>query len=176
MNTHNFAEKLEWSQGLFNSDVSETIKSLIPDCVRVFPATDEEDRSGVDFWAELDSGRLIGIDHKARAAGASLFWRYRQPELALEVYSVLEIKKIGWTLDTTKQTEYIFFSFDKSDSDWCFLIPFQLLRMAFKDKGREWAASYGIKEQQSNGWKSSAIFVPASIVELAICEMLRHKV
>ncbi len=176
MTVHNFKDKLEWSQGLFSSDVEETIKSLIPDCERVFEATKEEDRTGIDYWAELSGGRLLAVDHKAREEGASKYWRYNEPELALEVYSVCETKKIGWTLDVKKSTEYVFFSFDKSDSDWCFLMPFQLLRMAFKAKGRQWLDDYGIKKQQSGGWTSSAIFVPASVVELAICEMLRHRI
>ena len=176
MTVYNFKERLEWSQGQFNSDIATTIKDLIPNCENVFQSDVSEDKSGVDYWAQLSGGHLLGVDVKSREAGAGKWWKYNEPELALEVYSVCETKKIGWTLDVTKITEYVFFNFDKQDSRLCFLIPFQLLRMAFKEKGKQWVGDYGIKYQNSEGWTSSAVFVPASVVELAICEQFRHKV
>lgn len=180
MTVHNFSDKLECSKSTLSESVEGTLMAMIPECKRVYQSEEKDDRNGVDYWAELESGRLIAVDHKTREAGCRTWWVANEPELALEIWSDVKAKAIGWTLDAAKQTEYIFYSFDQEDSSECFLIPFQLLRAVFKNNGRTWCKIYGQKPQKSinnygKSWESMAVFVPASVVLHAVFRAMRTK-
>lgn len=146
----------------------DNIKKIIPACVSVVKTDIESDKAGIDYIATLNNGASIGIDAKAREAGVSRFWKYGEPELALEKWSVCPSSKntgkIGWTLNTTSNVDLILFTFAPEDSQKIFLLPFQHLRMAFYKFGKKWQERYGEKIQSSGEWKSSAIFVPVSVV------------
>ena len=170
--THDFAERLAYSQGEhINSDI-EFLKKIIPACVEVTKTDVETDKKGIDYFVKLRDGAVIGIDVKNRDKGASKFWEYGEAELALERWSVCPDDnnkgKIGWTLSVETNVDFILYTFDKSDWDKSYLLPYQLLRMAFIHNGSNWKDKYGYKYQSSYEWKSSSIFVPASIVIDAI--------
>jgi len=127
---------------------------------------------------------LVDIDEKTREKGCSQYWN-GEPELAPEIWSVMpggkydisySQSKIGWTLDENKQTDYVYCTFHKSDTDQVFLLPFLLYRMAFNQKVNEWKATYRTAIQDSGYWESKCVFVPASIVIESIKdEMLAYK-
>lgn len=125
------------------------------------------DKSGVDYIATLKNGAQILIDAKTRMKGCSKYWK-GEPELALEMWSVKEQRKIGWTLKEDTQCDYILYTFPKEDSDRYYFIPFQLLRIAFLKNGRNWYSTYGSKLQLNHSYHSEAIFVPASVVLQAV--------
>lgn len=72
--------------------------------------------------------------------------------------------------DPPYNVDLILYTFDKSDWDIFYLLPFQHLRMAFNRHGREWCEKYLRKKQHSNDWTSEAVFVPASVVIKAIAD------
>lgn len=160
-------DKLDYSQAQIDSDIRK-IKSYFPQCSEVIKTNLEIDRQGVDYIATLQSGVQIFIDVKTRLKGASRYWKHGEAELALEVFSVVETKKVGWTWNINSKTHYILYTFDISDCKNFYFVPFQLLRKAFWGNGRNWQAEYGVKIQESDSWHSSAVFVPASVVLQAI--------
>lgn len=170
-----FADKLNYSLGEQQNFDIQILKSYIPHCVEIRKSNLVEDRNGVDYVAILKGGSKILIDAKTREKGAKRFWKRNEPELALEVYSVVENNKIGWTLNTSSNVDYILYTFDKDDSNDFYFLPFQMLRKAFLENGKKWKNEYGIKNQASDTWHSSAIFVPASKVINAISEIMIGK-
>lgn len=135
-------------------------------CVNVEKTDVETDKTGVDYYAYLKTGVIVKIDAKRREVGVSKFWK-GIPELAVETYSVYK-SKIGWTFNSASPVDYILYSFEPCDSNNYYFLPFQLLRKAAYDNGREWRNRYGEKPQYSNGWESRCIFVPAPVVIAAI--------
>jgi len=170
---------------------TDTIKKLIGEsCVHVreIDGDDPLNAKGIDFIATLRHGAELNIDTKGREAGCSKFWKFYgeppdlfEPELALEKWSVVPENgrpgKTGWTLDESKLTDYTLHVFDPMDSRQVFLLPFQLLRMAFQRHITAWWARYDHKSQEtirgSRNWRSECVFVPAYIVLGAIMSEMR---
>ena len=164
---HDFQQKLEYSLGSHETFDIGILKKIfeIDDIRKTDPVID---RTGIDYIATLRRGGIINIDAKTREPGASRFWRYGEPELALEIYSVVPTAtnsgKTGWTLNEESDVDYILYTFDRSDSDKFYFLPFQLLRNGFRQRYSEWTRKYYRKYQQNYGWMSEAVFVPASVV------------
>lgn len=169
-----FKERLAWSKGTRQRTDIETIKAMIDGCVRVDIADEHLDRRGIDYVATFRGGGQARIDAKARDRGASRYWSKDMPDLALEDWSVMPKDgrpgKVGWTLDESKQTDLVLFTFDPSDTDKCYLVSFQLLRMAFRRNRDTWLKRYKDASQKNNGWYSHCIFVPVRTVLLAITQ------
>lgn len=172
---NDWGQKLEYSLSAQQKFDIELLKKHIDKCVSITKTDTELDKKGVDCIAKLDGGSEIYIDAKTREKGCSRYWKEGVPELALEVWSVVK-KKIGWTLSTATNVDYILYTFDREDCEKFFFIPFQLLRQAFYENGRKWKSNYPIKEQQSNTWKSSCMFVPAPIVIRAVTELMQGRI
>src|SRR3990167_874882 len=123
-----FEDRLAFSQGKMGSDAMETIKALIPDCETVEPSTLAQDIKGIDYIAILDSGVALKIDHKVREHGCSKYWK-TGPELALETWSIYG-RKLGWTLDKAKDTDYTLHTFRSSVTEIFYLLSLPFVRMA----------------------------------------------
>ncbi len=169
---YDFDERLAFSQGNHVISDIEFLKKTIPQCIEVIKTDIETDKQGIDYIAKLKGGAEIGIDVKMREKGASKFWDYGEAELALEIWSVCPNNTItgirGWTLSDKTNVDFILYMFDSSDWNKSYLLPYQLLRMAFLRNGRNWVQKYPRKRQTSNNWQSEAIFVPVSVVIDAI--------
>ena len=174
---HDFAVKLQASRGYREQTDIELLQDLIPGCVSVVKTDEQTDRQGVDYIATLRRGAEILIDAKSRERGASRYWNGSGPELALEIWSVRpggkyntpwEQRKVGWSLCEAKQTDMIYYTFDPSDCGDVFLLPFQHLRMAFRQNWRQWSMTYRRKVQDSYTWESVCVFIPANVVIKAI--------
>lgn len=176
MADYGFGERAAFSEGRRQATDIETIRAMLAGCVSV-EATEgrsAENRAGVDYIATLRGGAVVNIDAKARESGCSRFWgRYHNddviPQLAVETWSVVG-KKAGWTLDESKRTDLILYTFDPADTEACYLVGFQHLRMAFRANEADWRMAYDEKGQTSNGgeWASRCLFVPAPVVLDAI--------
>jgi hypothetical protein len=154
---------------------------MIPSCVAVSETNYQIDRSGADYIATLRSGRTLAVDLKTRDQGCSQYWTNDQPDLALERWSIEpdcyhKDGVIGWTLDHSKITDLVFFTFSELDTNLCYLLPFQHLRSAFIRFGRVWLDEYGplwkqLTRRDSYKYYSSCLFVPAPRVLDAITEV-----
>lgn len=169
---YDFAERLEFSQGQMIETDKQLIQRAIPGCISVRKTPPEQDKKGIDYVALLRCGAEIGIDVKTRDKGASRYWKNREAEVALEIWSVCPSfgnrGKAGWTLSESSNVDLILYKFDVTDSPTAYMFPFQLLRMAFRKNGRDWIKRYSRKKQYSKGWSSEAVFVPVSEVKRAI--------
>ena len=165
---YKFAERLEFSLGKNIRQDEQIISRIISGCQKVEKTNVSADKNGIDYVAQLSGGGKVNIDVKMRDKGASKYWRYGEPELALELWSVCpddtNAGKRGWTLSTSTQVDYILYKFHEQDSKKLYLLPYQQLRMSFLRNGGEWINKYGSKRQSSGGWQSEAVFVPASLV------------
>lgn len=180
-----FEKKLAYSQGFRLKNDIETLKKLIDGCVSVVKTNLSKDKNGIDYIAMLRGKAEINIDAKTREPGCSQFWQNGEPELAPEIWSVMpsgkyniprEQAKTGWTLDESKNSHYIFCTFDPADTDKVYLLPFQLYRMAFRRNLIIWREVYKQAIQDSGSWQSMCLFIPAFIVLNAInIEMEAYK-
>lgn len=166
-NYYDFAERLTFSQGQVADTSENTIRQMLSGCVSVDKTDVATDKTGIDYIARLRRGGEVFIDHKARERGCSRYWK-RGEELALEMWSVKPEKGrhgvAGWTLDEAKRTHYTLHTFDPSDSQQAYLLPFQLLRVTFRRQYGEWTATFPTATQSSGKWRSECVFVPASVV------------
>lgn len=174
---YDFQERLEFSKGARQSTDLETIASLLDGCRSVVAAPKSLDVQGVDYIATLRRGAEVYIDAKTRTKGCSRYWRFGEPELAIEKWSVMPAQacpqgKTGWTLDEAKVTDMVLYTFDKADSPYAYLLPFQSLRMAARRMIEVWMQIYKVDRQTSNQsgrtYHSQAVLVPASVVFAAI--------
>ena len=156
-------DKLSFSQSKIDLDM-RLIKNYFPRCVNVKKTDIETDKQGIDYIATLDDGAKIFIDAKTREKGAKRFWKHGVPEIALEIYSNTEEKKLGWTLSGSTKAHYILYTFDAAGSDKFYIFPFQILRKVFFENGKCWIEKYGKKLQESDSWHSQAVFVPDCVV------------
>lgn len=175
MRDYGFAQELDRSLSQREADTEAIVSHLgVAEVTATNPA---EDKTGIDYWATLPGRRRVPIDVKRRTAGASTYWQGGVPELALEYLSVCEKNKAGWTLDGTKQTEYVLFTFDPADTLDTYMLPFISLRRMFRANARQLLIEYGRKmdgpgyagtghdweiQSSDNGrWTSASVFVPA---------------
>ena len=174
-------ERLAFSLGEREVFDIKVLKEAIPGCASIIKTDEKTDKAGIDYVATLKGGAKINIDAKARDKGSARFWHHGEPDLCLERLSVCPEKqggneKIGWTLSQSSNVDMILYTFAPTEYHGFYLIPFQHLRMAFLRNGCEWVEKYGYKFQRSNGWRSKAVFVPASIVLNAVIDVMQGKV
>lgn len=168
--------KLEYSLSAQQQFDIYLLMNYIPHCISIRKTSVEEDRKGVDYVAVLQNGAEILIDAKTREPGSKRYWKHGEAELALEIWSVVEREKIGWTLNNSTNVDYILYRFDRKDWDKFYFIPFQLLRKAFWENGPKWVETYVRKKQKSNSWTSECVFVPASIVLDAVSKIMQGSI
>ena len=171
--TYDFQERLAFSQGARCASDAETIKALLDGCDTVTENVTVGNDNGIDYIAKLRKGAVVYIDAKTREKGCSKYWRGGSPELAIETWSVMPGGKFntpktqaraGWTIDESKPTDMILYTFDQSDCSTAFLLPFQSLRMAARRMLKDWMCKFKTDIQTSGGWQSQAVFVPADVV------------
>lgn len=152
-----FQEQLVISTGTSaNRAIGEILMDVIPGSLRAIQALPVNDRQGVDWWIETKSGERVAIDCKIRDEDPKK--KFGADDLALEIWSVVEKKVIGWSLDETKRTDYVFWLF-KDTGRWC-VVPFLMLVKAFKQNKEEWLKKYKMATQNTeNRYHSECVFV-----------------
>jgi hypothetical protein len=172
VNEYDFQTQLAFSVDSGGRPFEQIISDTLPGVVTVVKTDVAVDKTGVDYIATLRGGSRINIDVKLRSKGCSKYWKNGAEELALETWSVMPEGcckgKAGWTLDEAKDTHYTLHVFSGNDSGSAYLLPFQLLRKAFRVNAREWMNRFRVEIQSSGKWKSQCVFVPAFIVMDAI--------
>jgi hypothetical protein len=169
MPEQDFMNNLRFSKGVNADNDILTISKMLHGCVNCVPSTDVNmDRHGVDYVATLRGGAQVFIDAKTRRESCRRYWRYGE-EIPIEIWSVMpggrfnispDSAKVGWTLDESKITDLILFTWNKADCEFAYLLCFQTLRIAAARYLEYWANTFDIKVQNSGRWESQAIFVP----------------
>lgn len=181
-----FMTDLRYSQGYTRQSAGQSVESviaaMIAGVIDVQPTAERMDRAGVDYVATLRRGAEVFVDLKVRRPGCSRYWHDGTPEIALESWSVVpdddrgKPGKVGWALDEAKITHYVLAMFAPEDSRACYMLPFQLLRTAFRRRFNVWMHGPFRVERQATGgagggWKSECVFVPAPVVLNAISDV-----
>lgn len=153
-----------------NQAIGDILLATIPGSTRAIQANSHNDRSGVDWWLEMQSGNFLAVDCKIREDDP--LPRFGKDDLALETWSVVEKKVVGWTLDDAKRTDYVFWIW-KDTGRWC-VVPFLLLRKAFQFHRSEWIAKFQVSRQSTERrYTSECVFVPRKVVWLAMASMAK---
>lgn len=178
-----FMERLQWSKGHAPSEehVMRIIANRIPACTRVEAAPEHLDRKGTDWLAHRDYGLPpLRLDLKARRDDCL---DYGKDDLALETWSVIDItepepespvvrgRKIGWTRDPSKNTDFILFYWRSTGR--FLLAPFPSLCFVFERMWHDWAVTYEIAKQETKDpryghYYSQCVYVPRREVMLAL--------
>jgi hypothetical protein len=174
MTLFNFNAQLLMSAGHSPTrDIEDIAKKHFPDATKVYKSTQADDRNGIDWFIERRNHATVTVDAKVRAQD---FSKAKPPrdDLALEIWSVIEAGKIGWTLDERKHTDAILWLWkDSGRYQW---MPFLPLRLAFCEYLTEWIKTYKSARQETEyfgrHYHSECIFVPTQVVLDAVSEQL----
>jgi len=172
-NEYDFEQQLMMSAGHAASvDVREVLLAAIPGALEAHPASRDNDRIGVDWWVEMTNARHLAVDAKVREDD----WAATHPDeddLALETWSVVEKGIAGWTRDTNKRCDYVFWLW-KETGRYC-LIPFPMLCWVFSEHWEVWRDQYKrslqvTRRNDGSQYHSECVFVPRREVWAKIYE------
>lgn len=123
----------DFYEDLAMSDQPETVVAIKSACHEYFPeilniirAHKVNDLLGADYWLEFPNCKMETLDVKVRKLDYSLHGDNRIA--CLEIVANINTKKIGWTLDTTKNTDWIMFYYQETGKS--FFYNMRLLRAA----------------------------------------------
>jgi hypothetical protein len=165
-----FHTQMLMSEGVSDKkNIGEIILSAFPTAIKVEKANKSDDKHGTDYWVTTQAGHTHSLDVKVRSRDYSKN-RPDRDDLALEIWSVVEKKVIGWTRDVNKRTDYIMWIW-KDTGRWS-LVPFPMLCGIFVKNWEEWRKKYqtAIQHTDLNGfqYKSECVYVPRKVVWGAI--------
>ena len=158
--THIFAQSLERSHAYSDAPWWEEVyREAFPSfhamqCVR---ADGWAQRGGIDRQVFLDDGTVLKIDEKVREEN----W----PDILLEVWSDRDRKIRGWVIKPLT-CDYIAYAF--APSCVCYLLPFQMLRRAWRQNRKTWWHAYRHVEAENNGYVTESVPVPIPVLLEAI--------
>lgn len=122
-------------------------------------------KRGIDKILHFADGKQLLIDEKKR--------RKDYGDILLEEYSNYEKKTPGW-LHRNKHTDYIVYAIMPSNK--VYLLPFELLWLAFKNNYTNWLKQYGRRFAKNNGYTTSNIPVPVDILLDAVKQEIKRNV
>ena len=162
-----FNGRMAFSDGVSTAkSMRDLLVNNIPGAVAAQRAGIGDDRNGTDYWVQHKSGKQISVDCKIREQD---YAQQGKDDLALEIWSVCEKNKVGWTLNESKRTDFILWYWIPTKR-WC-LISFPILCFVFKKNFAAWSASYQHAKQKTpewGGYHSECLFVPRREVWAAI--------
>lgn len=168
--SYSFIDQMTVSQtSTIHGDVKAILLSVVPGAIDVIRAPSNDDRNGIDYWVSLSNGLRLAVDAKVRRED---FACRGYDDLGLETFSVVEVGKLGWTLDELKRTEYVLWLWQDTGR-WC-CVPFMMLCSVFRQHQDEWCQLYKVATQHTpgrqQGYHSECVFVPRLVVWRAIYE------
>jgi len=152
MTVHDFDERLAFSHS--QSDApwwGEVYRKAFPTLTAVIDVRDDgwAQRGGIDRLIVLNDGTALKVDEKVRTVA--------YPDILLERWSDKARRKPGWM---QKELTCDFVAYAFVPTAVCYLLPWQLLRRAWIENGREWIASCRLVEAQNRGYVTESVAVP----------------
>ena len=133
---YGFTEQYRWSEGTqVYGGIHKILLEHIPGAERIEKAGKEDDKKGTDYWVyRKGTARPLSIDVKSRRDDP--IHTFGKDDLALERWSIVEAEKIGWTLDESKETDFILWFFKPTKR--FVLLPFLQLLAVTKEHMPAW--------------------------------------
>lgn len=160
MREHDFHNSLKRSQSYEDAPWwNEVYEKAFPGLASSVSVRDDgwAQRGGIDRRLVLADGTVLSVDEKVRERD--------YPDFCLEYWSDQKRRKPGWIAkDLT--CDYIAYAFVPSRT--CYLLPFQLLRMAWRLRRKEWVRDYQKVEAFNRGYVTASVAVPIQVVLDAI--------
>jgi hypothetical protein len=156
MTTHDFAESLKRSNSYTNAPWwSDVYRRAFPGFASMVSVKDDgwAQRGGIDRVITLKSGKTLTVDEKVREKS----WG----DILLERWSDEARKVPGW-VNKDLACDYIAYAF--APDRIAYLLPFQQLRRAWIDNGRDWIARH--KEIRADNGKYVTVSVAVPLPEL----------
>lgn len=164
MKTHNFTESLQKSNEQADAPWwREVYEEAFPNLAQMICLRSDgwAQRGGIDRLLVLEDGTTLKVDEKVRSAVYDDF--------CLEYWSDRKRRIPGWVAkDLT--CDFIAYAFVPSKT--CYLLPFQILRRAWRLNGREWVGKYQKIEAFNEGYVTVSVAVPISVLMATLCEAL----
>jgi hypothetical protein len=123
----------------------------------------EEQLKGIDKKLILKNGKAVTIDEKCRRENYNDFF--------IELVSNTKTKKLGWLYYST--CDYIVYYVEPIRK--AYLLPFELLKMAWIENKVEWKKKYPIRQCLNKGYISKGICIPTSILLDSISSQITKK-
>lgn len=173
---HDFQERLEYSARLSDEPswiaFYQNVWSSMINATRL-DRHSEWQRDGIDRVIFLENGRQFLIDEKKREATDKNGQPYR--DVLLEEWSVFygeadPRNKIGWALDSKKRCDFIAYAIPLASL--CYLLPFELLRLAFTQHRSEWLRTFGPRDAKNHGYVTRNVPVTWNALREALNEQM----
>jgi hypothetical protein len=176
--THDFHERLEFSARLSDeASWVELYQAIWPDMVSAtrLDRNSEWQRDGIDRVVFLANGRQLLIDEKKREATNKQGQPYR--DVLLEEWSVFygetdNRNKVGWALDRKKRCDFVAYAIPLAHI--CYLLPFELARLALMAHRSEWTRVFGTRDAKNDGYLTRNIPVPWKALHTAIVDQMQR--
>lgn len=157
---YDFSEQLQWSDQFLGEGIRRILMDRIPASLDVRKAATHEDKNGTDYWViRPEPLPRLSVDVKVRRD--DYLSTHQKDDLALETWSAVG-KRVGWTRDTTKRTDYILWFWQETGR--FYLVPFLPLCCAFARYWETWRSEFKVAVQDSGGWQSECVFVPRLVL------------
>jgi hypothetical protein len=183
MKQYDFAERLAYSEGV---DCPEGLRDhllrSIPGAYDIQRANLQQDLNGTDFWLHRYESEPLSIDFKHRSFCP--IERWNRDDLCIETCSVYKGNaqppyeaskriKIGWTLDTSKQTDLLIYTWPAGEKRRRFYILFFPHLCEASRRHREgWVYWYREKPTDNGTYFTLNVYVPRKIVAKAMRELV----
>ena len=152
-----FRRDLKWSHGQSDQPWWEEVyRAAFPSFSAMHEVRKDgwAQRGGIDRQVLLADGTVLKIDEKVR--------RTSYPDFCLEYWSDEARKVPGWI---AKPLTCDFIAYAFAPTATCYVLPFQLLRSAWKSNRKEWVATYRPPIRAENpGYTTVSVAVPIAVV------------
>jgi len=162
MTVHRFADSLEASQRHADAPWWEDVyREAFPTFQGMVNVRDDGagQRNGIDRHVILSNGRTVTVDEKVRERD--------YPDFFLEYYSNVNARTRGWVAKDLA-CDFIAYAFARSGR--CYLLPFPMLRRAWRQHHKAWCRTHPSQNALNEGYITRGCCVPIAVVLTALGE------
>lgn len=187
MLVHDFKERLNFSEGVeVSGNVLNAVAGMVSNATRIRRAEEKDDRNGTDFWIDRTHDLPpISLDVKHRSFCP--IDRFNSDDACIETTSVYQgdnvlpysdegRKKIGWTLNYAKRTDYIVYTWPKGDKQRFWIVPFVPLCTAARVNWKQWAKEYGERMARNKDYLTLSVYPPRTVIAKSIRQLMDGQV
>ena len=189
---HDFAERLAFSEGVeLAGAVLDYLVAGVAGATGVRRASEQQDRHGTDYWIDRAHGLpAVSVDVKHRQFDPITGWdeklcavdqrKQYGNDACVETTSIYtgsrsmpwqdaHRRKPGWTIDATKRTDLLVFTWPTANAMRRFwILYFPHFCTAAMRHWRGWAQEYGERAAVNERYLTLSVYPPRAVIEQAI--------